>query len=123
MTTETKPKHTPLPWKKRYYHTYGEETQLDIVTLNNDRIATVVLWGAAKGNKEEADNNAEVIFRACNSHYELLKVLKQARAGYKAYIDILVASGTKTSLVVLEALVDIDAAIAKATDQSSPAAD
>lgn len=61
-------KHTPLPYKlfeRGAYGDYEGDCRVMLSIEHGERIAVIF-----------DDDNAELIVRACNSHYELLSLLK-----------------------------------------------
>ncbi len=112
-------KHTPLPWKVKYYHTYGEEVMIDVST-SGGRIATVTLWAAACGVKDIAGANADLIVRACNSHYELLEACQAVLATIKETaldgVVLWIRPPYQAAAVHETATERLEAVIAKATD-------
>lgn len=75
-TTQTK--HTALPWKAEIWK-YDQPRGEKWVLVNGvDAIAEIIpLFRRVPENKIEAEANAAFIVRACNSHYELLRVSKE----------------------------------------------
>lgn len=109
MTTDTQPKHTPLPWHQshRQIDSGGYSTQ--IYTEDGETIATMHWYPKDMGNGVTATcraDNAEFIVRACNAHYELLEALKLAHAAL---------SGSNMNMNVVEK--KVKSAIAKAEGQ------
>lgn len=86
MTTETKTKHTPLPWQigesgKHLYYVNPkiEAGDEEIDDPSHDSVvAQCDHMGPLSGiPDEERKANARFIFRACNSHDDLLEVLQR----------------------------------------------
>lgn len=69
--------YTKGKWEVKYYHQYGnrragEEITPDIM-CNQERVASVCIYAAAKGNQETADANAKRIVQCVNGWDELQK--------------------------------------------------
>lgn len=104
--------HTPLPYRT-YFSPLGNPSKGWMIKAA-DEIETPIgiLPDPMESGKQQA--NAEFIVRACNSHYELLELVKNQRAIFDCE---LIAPDVQTShsKEFLEAILDrYDRAIAKA---------
>lgn len=69
--------HTALPWKIGRLHKENDRDRMIIAF--DGFMAEIVSVGSASGMPEEVEANAAFIVRACNSHYDLLKVCHDAK--------------------------------------------
>ncbi len=69
-------KHTPLPWDVGY--DYPEITHID------DETGGVILIAEINTELDEAMQNGELIYRACNNYESLLKALEDVAATVRA---------------------------------------
>ena len=79
MTTQHK--HTALPWKQGIIKT---DVVIRYETDNGSYEADIARCNTTLPNPKETDQaNAAFIVRACNNHYQLMKVLKKADEYFK----------------------------------------
>jgi len=77
-------KHTPLPWLADN----GDSEVWGIFDDNGAELAYLIKLPSIEPSKEfdESKANAEFIFRACNSHYDLLEAAKLVEGMFSVWL-------------------------------------
>lgn len=108
--------HTGLPWQvKSDYEPYMIIGAIDGATDAKSRYTEICKMIDPYDDWRELSSNIDYIIKACNSHYELLAAVREARRMAAGDMDIAIDQQADIVAGILKIFIDqMDAAIAKA---------